>query len=58
MDTDGGFNLMDWGLALQAACLGKGPLATSYRPPLETVCPFCGEKFVGTSCPRSACAKD
>lgn len=43
-------DLMKFGLALQAASIGKGPLATSapkpesYRPPLEKVCPSCGRK--------------
>lgn len=40
-------DLMKFGLALQAASIGKGSLAKpqpDYRPPIEKVCPSCGRK--------------
>lgn len=68
-------NLLQLGLEIQAASLGKGTLAkvipanepegsshrgaakaADYRP-LEKVCPSCGAKYVGNSCPRSACSQ-
>ena len=84
------FNLIEYGLALQAASLNKGtkesvaaqvdssalespalsrghepaPAADPVQPkdyvdqdycPVDRVCPSCGTKYVGFSCPRSAC---
>lgn len=59
MDRTTGFNLMEMGLALQAASIGKSmpaPAPThTFRSPIEQVCPSCGSKFVGISCRREAC---
>lgn len=27
----------------------------SYRPPIEYICPSCGNKVIGWSCPRQGC---
>lgn len=33
-------------------------LTWSYSPPMERVCPLCGGKYVGSSCPNSGCAPE
>lgn len=58
-------DLMKFGLALQAASIGKADVLpasppvhaepASYRAPIEQVCLTCGSKFVGISCRREAC---
>lgn len=61
MDGKGGFNLMEMGLALQAASIGKSITAPApthtFRSPIESVCPCCGDKFTGISCRREGCNK-